>query len=347
MRIHAGISGRPVRETRVLSCFAKTLHLSKSSCLYLVRIIVARKGEADMDIFSLKVFVSAARNLNFTKAADEFFTTQPAVSRRISELEKELGFQLFRRSNHGVLLTKSGELFLPFAQKAVDTLQLGITTVHDILHTRKRRITVRSITPMISPFLPAVIQKFSVLNPDVEFDIVRMSSKQIRESLPCSNETDIYIGEESDLLTDGSWETSIIKTDPLKLIVRSSEQLNTPEEIKTFVQTHRAIMLPAEDAHVLVSLSKKALLAYGSDPANWLEAKPIESVLFNVSSGIGYSIMPKNHLLLAAFDLKLVPIEFDEHMNMAIAYRKNAPAFIHQFTEAVKSHILEPHCENP
>jgi DNA-binding transcriptional LysR family regulator len=50
-----------------------------------------------MDINQIKYFLSVAQHLNFTKAAQENFITQPAMSRQISELEKEIGFKLFVR----------------------------------------------------------------------------------------------------------------------------------------------------------------------------------------------------------------------------------------------------------
>ncbi|HVI39848.1 MAG TPA: LysR family transcriptional regulator [Anaerovoracaceae bacterium] len=64
-----------------------------------------------MDIRSLKYFISAAQNLNFTKAASECFITQTAMSLSIAKLEEELNFKLFYRCNHRVKLTDSGEVF--------------------------------------------------------------------------------------------------------------------------------------------------------------------------------------------------------------------------------------------
>ena len=93
-----------------------------------------------MDVYSLKLFLEAARTCNFTKVAENFYTTQPAVTRRIKVLEKELGYKLFQRNHQGVSLTKEGELFLPFAQKSMETLNLGITTVNNYLNARKRRL---------------------------------------------------------------------------------------------------------------------------------------------------------------------------------------------------------------
>ncbi len=55
---------------------------------------------------SLKAFESAARHLSFTKAADELFVTQAAVSHQIKSLESYLAIKLFHRKNRSLLLTE-------------------------------------------------------------------------------------------------------------------------------------------------------------------------------------------------------------------------------------------------
>jgi LysR family glycine cleavage system transcriptional activator len=60
---------------------------------------------------ALKAFESAARNLSFTKAADELFVTQAAVSHQIKSLENYLSIKLFHRKNRALLLTEEGQSY--------------------------------------------------------------------------------------------------------------------------------------------------------------------------------------------------------------------------------------------
>lgn len=57
---------------------------------------------------ALACFEVAARHESYTRAAQELFLTQSAVSRQIQALEEFLGVQLFRRTRHGVVLTPAG-----------------------------------------------------------------------------------------------------------------------------------------------------------------------------------------------------------------------------------------------
>jgi len=60
---------------------------------------------------NVKCFLVLAETLNFTKAAKKLYMTQQAVSKNISKLEKEMGFPLFVRTHHFVVLTRAGESF--------------------------------------------------------------------------------------------------------------------------------------------------------------------------------------------------------------------------------------------
>ncbi|WP_315710181.1 LysR family transcriptional regulator [Brenneria uluponensis] len=71
---------------------------------------------------ALHAFVVTARHLNFTRAAEELFVTQGAVSRQIAALEAWLGFSLFQRQARGLRLTQQGSLLLPEIREAFDRL---------------------------------------------------------------------------------------------------------------------------------------------------------------------------------------------------------------------------------
>lgn len=58
---------------------------------------------------AVKAFEAAARHLSFTRAAEELFVTQAAVSHQIKALEEYLGLKLFRRKNRSLLLTEEGQ----------------------------------------------------------------------------------------------------------------------------------------------------------------------------------------------------------------------------------------------
>ena len=70
-----------------------------------------------LDDFRLRVFMMAAAENSFTRAAQHLGVSQPAVSQNIAELEKLLGVTLFNRSRGDVSLTPDGELFGQYVER--------------------------------------------------------------------------------------------------------------------------------------------------------------------------------------------------------------------------------------
>lgn len=73
-----------------------------------------------MNLSSLRYFIVIAEHLNFTKASEYLFVSQPTLSRQISDLEEELGTQLFFRNQRGLQLTSAGERLLKEAREIIE-----------------------------------------------------------------------------------------------------------------------------------------------------------------------------------------------------------------------------------
>ncbi len=76
-----------------------------------------------MDTEQIRDFLTVARYKNFSKAAEALYIGQPALSRRISGLERQLGVQLFLRSNKAVELTRAGEILQREGQHIIEQLE--------------------------------------------------------------------------------------------------------------------------------------------------------------------------------------------------------------------------------
>lgn len=85
-----------------------------------------------MDLEKLRCCVSLSRHLNFTRAAEENFISQPSMTQKINSLEQELGVQLFRRSNREVSLTEAGRSFVQDAQAILLAYQDAVLRAQSI-----------------------------------------------------------------------------------------------------------------------------------------------------------------------------------------------------------------------
>lgn len=95
-----------------------------------------------MSIKRLPFFLSAAKYLNFTEAANEQFISQTAMSLQIKKYEDELGFQLFNRSNTGVTLTKAGGYLYKRCQYIMADYNHAVTHARQLSEEDKPRVKI-------------------------------------------------------------------------------------------------------------------------------------------------------------------------------------------------------------
>src|SRR5437588_7345795 len=114
-------------------------------------------------------FEAAARTLSFTKAAEELFITQSAVSRQIKALEDHLGLQLFERRPRSLQLTESGQALYRIATDVLDRLQSATDRLK--AETRGRQLSVTTTTGFASLWLIPRLRRFTSLPPDVDVRI--------------------------------------------------------------------------------------------------------------------------------------------------------------------------------
>lgn len=82
-----------------------------------------------MDVLSLRLFLRIAELGGVTAAAHDLSLSPASASARLVKLEETVGFRLFNRTTRAVSLTTDGEVFLPYAQQTLETLDTGLSAV--------------------------------------------------------------------------------------------------------------------------------------------------------------------------------------------------------------------------
>ena len=100
---------------------------------------------------TLRIFESAARHLSFSAAATELQTSQPAVSRAIADLERNIGVRLFERSNRTISLTPAGEVFHRAVVIGLERIAAGALTASNL--AEDGRVVVASSHALSHQFL--------------------------------------------------------------------------------------------------------------------------------------------------------------------------------------------------
>ncbi len=145
-----------------------------------------------MNIRQLQVFAAVCAELNFTRAAQKLYMTQPAVSHVIADLERETGCVLFDRIARKIYLTQAGALFL---EKATRLLELygGLFSCAPDLE-QKAPIRIGSCITIANFHLPQMMQVFKKECGETPFSILVDSARHIQSKL-LKNEIDVALIE--------------------------------------------------------------------------------------------------------------------------------------------------------
>ncbi|MBR2974989.1 MAG: LysR family transcriptional regulator [Clostridia bacterium] len=131
-----------------------------------------------MKIVQLRYFQRVCRYQSITKAAEEMYVSQPAISFCIKQLEEEFGVKLFLRRNNKLQLTTEGQYFLEkvnFILNSVDSL----TAQMKDMGSNRNHVKI-AMPAMVSTFLfPALFNAHSKQFPTVELEMLETSSLQV------------------------------------------------------------------------------------------------------------------------------------------------------------------------
>ena len=136
-----------------------------------------------MDEFRLRVFVTAARTLSFSRCAADLNITQPAVSRHIGELEARYGMPLFTRGTSGVALTGAGNLLLRHAEGLLRAYRKMDYDMEQLSETGKREITIGASTTIAMYLLPQVLASFMKQSDGVKVSMLSGNSERVEQWL--------------------------------------------------------------------------------------------------------------------------------------------------------------------
>ena len=138
------------------------------------------------------VFLSVAENLSFSKAADDLFISQPAVSKHIKELENSLKVELFNRKGNKIYLSKAGELtyrYLKSIKQQYAELNFELSRLSD---QYKGTISIGASSTISQYLIPKVIAAFHKRFPDIKLFLYNGNSFEMEQKL-LSNEIDLAL----------------------------------------------------------------------------------------------------------------------------------------------------------
>lgn len=278
------------------------------------------EGGASLDIKHMQYFMEVTRTGSFTKAAENLYITQPALSRIIKSLEADVGATLFIRSRKRLILTDAGNVLYKHAQVIERQLQLLETELASMITMRKGHIRIGLPTIVNSFFFSKLIASFHQEYPEVTFQLEEDGSKRIEEKI-MNGTLDfgvVVLSDKNDQLDDYTFVN-----EKLTLVVPSSHHLIEKQEVALHELKDEAFIMFNQDFE-LRNLILKACKEANFQPRIISETSQLDFIEELVASNLGITLLPESTSKELTADVQTIAVTNPViEWNLAIIWKRD------------------------
>jgi DNA-binding transcriptional LysR family regulator len=249
-----------------------------------------------VDLEALRSFYHVARERSFSRAARNLHISQPAMSVRIKQLEKELGERLFDRQRRGVALTEAGAVLYESAEKIFADVEEARVRLRELKQTGGGHVRVGCSDTVSLYILPPVLRRFRRRFPLAEITIRNAYSVDILDML-VRGELDFGIVTQPPGL-DRRLEARAILEEPYVLACRKGDALLRRKQVPLSALDGQA-MVALEPGTVTRDAIDRALRAAKARPRIVLETGNVEVQKLYAAEGFGCAILPQSAVAVA------------------------------------------------
>ena len=243
-----------------------------------------------IDLDQLRTFVSVAEAGGLTRAAEVLNLSLPAISRRLTALEEELGIALLERSTRRVALTQTGREFLPRARRLLDELEESLLGIREAAARRRGVVTLACIPTAAYYFLPATLATFARRFPEVRVRVMDLAAEGVTDAVATGG-AEFGIGMESTQHPEVEFRP--LRQDPFVLACRRDHPLAARREALRWrdLDGERLVGVSRRSGNRLIL--DRALLPRGINPKWHYEAEHLSTSLGLVEAGLGVAVVPR------------------------------------------------------
>jgi DNA-binding transcriptional LysR family regulator len=275
-----------------------------------------------MTIRQLEYFIAVSEQLNFTRAASQFYISQTAVTQQIKSLEQELGVSLFLRNNRRVELTPAGKTFLEDAKAILRRTEDAVDRARRADTVFTGHLNIGFIKGFEKTNLSDLLSDFHIQYPNISFTLRRENVSELYDGI-LNNSLDFALNLQYFMTGLAQVNTRLVRHYPLLAVMPASHPLS-----------HRASIRRSElKGYPLVDIKKgddrygeqtKILNAFtdaGFLPNVQYVSDDIEISLLAVAAGLGYALLPSyiTDSLSMREKVIAVPIEGEEQEMSVVA----------------------------
>lgn len=276
-------------------------------------------------------FLAVVQYGTFQSAAQALYITQPALTTRIQNLERELGGPLFIRGKTSTVLTENGQIFLPHAKKIVETFALAKMEITQL----PREIAIGSVMSLSSELLPKIISELKQDKPYVKVTVKTGFSIDLISKVESGELAFAFVQE-----ADKPGLVSLpFYHDPISLFVpRGHKFQNATVSLEQIAEEP----MIGHDMAIYWERILKLFQSHGIKPNIIFNNNALSACQNMVINGLGIAFMPELSLTPAIERGDLCPVKIAPELNLArtlvVIYKegKTLPPYLDQFLRIMR-----------
>lgn len=279
-----------------------------------------------MELRHLRYFIVVAKELSFSRAADELYISQPALSRQIKNLEDELGVTLFLRQPSGLVLTEAGSFFL---DQAKDILRRSHDVVQNIqvrFNHKSESLTIGYFTVLLQSFLGEVLSRVSLTYPNMTLNMREMVPAEQAKALR-NGEIDIAFPGNPLKALEEEFEVATVKRLPIGVVLPECHRLAKHFSINLADLARENFIGVSESTFPGVNERvRETCRKAGFTPKIYPFADTPASVTAFVAAHQGIGLMPLEAAALQHPEVVFIPLHYPTVYARSVAmWRKETP----------------------
>lgn len=258
-----------------------------------------------LDTAGLQAFVAVVEHGSFSKAAGALFITQAGLSRRLKNLETQLGVVLIERTTRAWRLSQIGHGFLPRAQRLISDMSAAFQEVRDTSRAAQSEVAIACVSSVASHLLPRIVSRYMRRFPGNRVRILDAAAHEVTDAV-LSKRADIGITVLPAPLR--GVESATLLQDPFVLVCRDDHPLKSKKEVRwRELRSESLILLTHGTGSGL--FFERSLSELGIElPCAYQVLHP-SAALGLVNEGLGAAILPNLILFRDAYPrIRAVPL---------------------------------------
>ena len=297
-----------------------------------------------MTLNQLKYFVAVAESRSFTKAAEQYFLAQTAITQQIQKLEMSLGVQLIDRKTRPISLTPMGQVFLREARSILRRMDGAIQRTREASSGITGTLRIGYTKGYEHSDLPVKMRRFHQSFPNVLVTCYRCDTDKLTAGLINGEYDLIFTWDSTNLIRDEAVDHRLQEKVQLVVALYGSHHLakrtglkraDLRDEVMLFMTPSSTGDTTADE--FFIHLYQNA----GYTPNILMRSNDVESILMMVAAEEGISILPVSCVrhLSEADNLVFVPLEGEEEVEEIQAFwrRDNDSPSLRHFLEGLKA----------